>query len=152
MVIQKKQLELIFLNLRIIVLGGDGSVSSIINSIIEAEAKKEENMYISDIGQLSKKLRTPLCLIPTGTTNQIANSIYGTSNVITPLMYLLYNIKMKVDICSAFTSKNKLHSFGFTYSCGFSTTLLRYMKRYNKLGMNKVQSSIAKGASKSKQR
>lgn len=133
-------------------MGGDGSVSSVINLIIEVEAKKEENMYINEISQLSKKLRTPLCIISTGTTNQIANSIYGTTNTVTPLMYLLYGIKLKVDICSAFTGANKLRSFGFTYSCGFSTTMLRYMKRYNKLGTNKVLNSIAKGASKNKQR
>ena len=59
---------------------------------------------------------------------------------------------MKVDVCSAFIDKNKLHSFGFSYACGFGTTLARYMMRYAKLGNTKSQTSLAKGASKHKHR
>ena len=53
-------------------------------------------MYIGDISQLSKKMRIPLCVIPVGSTNQIANSIYGTTNLITPLMYLVYGNKKHI--------------------------------------------------------
>lgn len=53
-------------------------------------------MYVSDISQLSKKMRIPLCVIPVGSTNQIANSIYGTTNLVTPLMYLIYGKKQVI--------------------------------------------------------
>ncbi len=134
----------------IIILGGDGSVSAVINTLIEVESSKEENLYIKEPSQLSKKMRIPFCVIPIGSTNLIANSIYGTTNLVTPLMFLFYGIKLKVDVCSAFTNLDKLHSFGFMYSCGVGSTMARYLNRYEKLGSNKVLTSISKATSKHK--
>jgi len=122
----------------------------VINTLIEVEASKEENMYINEPSLLSRKMRIPFCVIPIGSTNLIANSIYGTTNLVTPLMFLFYGIKLKVDVCSVFTNMDKLHSFGFSYSCGFGATMARYLNRYAKMGSNKVQTSIAKGTSKHK--
>ena len=98
------------------------------------------------------QLHPPLCIVPVGATNMIANSIYGTTDLETPLMYLLYGIAMSVDICSVYTNGDKLHSFGFGFSCGFGTSVARYLQRFSKLGTNKVQTSFARGAAKQRHR
>ena len=137
------------------------------------EVSNKENI---ESRQIADKLTTPFCLIPVGTTNMIANSVYGITNLVSPLMYLFYGtinrrlfiqltriikikfnsnkkgIKMKVDMMAAFTSKNQLHSFGFSYSCGFGSTLARYVKRYVKMGNTKMHTSLLKGISKKKHR
>ena len=131
-------------------MAGDGSVTKVINSWIELEANDQENTNIFDMNEIKNRLRTPLCVIPCGSINMFANSIYGTTDITTPLMYLFYGISIRVDMSSTFTNVDKLHSFGFGYSCGFGTTLARYLSRYSKMGQNKVQTSLARGVAKQK--
>ena len=60
------------------------------------EVTNKENTGSRDI---SDKLTTPFCLIPVGSTNMIANSVYGITNLVSPLMYLFYGrIKIGFDI------------------------------------------------------
>lgn len=77
-------------SIRIVVMAGDGGVSKFINLMIEYEANQQHNSSICEIEELKSKLLTPLCIIPCGSTNMIANSIYGTNDLVTPLMYLFY--------------------------------------------------------------
>jgi diacylglycerol kinase family enzyme len=133
-------------------MSGDGSVSKVINTMIELEAHDQENLNMCNLNEIKNRLRTPLCIIPCGSTNMLANSIYGTDDVVTPLMYLFYGISIRVDLSSVYTSVDKLHSFGFGYSCGFGSTIARYLSRFSKLGQNKVQTSLARGAAKQKHR
>lgn len=115
-------------------MAGDSAVSRTINQIIELQARRFANIF-----EMRAQLHPPLCIVPVGATNMIANSIYGTTDLETPLMYLLYGIAMSVDICSVYTNGDKLHSFGFGFSCGFGTSVARYLQRFSKLGTNKVR-------------
>jgi hypothetical protein len=89
-------------------LGGDSSTSRAINAILQKElSNKSQNLNKIDEDddthsyrnyqhyELEDLLTSPLCLIPTGSTNMIANSIYGITNIFTPLMYLFYGICLK---------------------------------------------------------
>ena len=133
-------------------MAGDGSVSKVINTMIELEANDQENLNLCDINEIKNRLRTPICIIPCGSTNILANSIYGIVDIVTPLMYLCYGVSIRIDLSSAYTNIDKLHSFGFGYSCGFGSTLARYLNRYSKLGQNKVQTSLTRGVAKQKHR
>ncbi len=79
-------------------MAGDSSVSKAINIYLELEAQEKENFDLTQINQLSNRLKTPICIIPCGSTNMIANSIYGSDDLITPLMYLLYGSIFKILI------------------------------------------------------
>jgi diacylglycerol kinase family enzyme len=135
------------------ILAGDSGVSRCINTIIEYIAY-QDFMNTIDLEEIKYKLKTPICIIPVGSTNMIASSLYGTTTFNVPLMHLFYGNVIRIDMAAAFSplNKNKLHSFAFGYSCGFGTTLARYMQRYSKLGLKKFQTSIAKGVSKKQHR
>lgn len=77
---------------RVVVIGGDGSVSKVINIMIEFAIQLEPNFHIQEdsVELIRDKLKTPLCIIPCGSTNMIANTIYGTTNYTTPIMHLFY--------------------------------------------------------------
>jgi diacylglycerol kinase family enzyme len=133
-------------------MAGDSGVSRVINVMIELIAY-QDFFGTFELDDIRAKLKTPLCILPVGTTNMIANSIYGPGNIHNSLMHLFYGNTIRIDVSAAFKSLNhKLHSFSFGYSCGFGTTLARYMRRYQRLGLNKFQTSIAKGISKKKHR
>lgn len=82
----------------VVVLGGDGSVSKVVNLLIELTIQRDENFDVREnsIESLRDKLKTPLCIIPTGSTNIIANSIYGTTDYNTPLMHLFYGTNIRI--------------------------------------------------------
>jgi diacylglycerol kinase family enzyme len=131
-------------------MAGDSGVSKAINIIIEMIAY-QDFLGTFELEDVRAKFKTPLCIIPIGTTNLIANAIYGLGSIQTPLMHMFYGNTMRVDISAAFkTVNNKLHSFSFGYAAGLGTTFTRYMRRYSRLGLNKFQTSIAKCISKSK--
>ena len=132
-------------------MAGDSCVHKAINVIIELTAQQDFVGSI-DLEEIRDKLRTPICILPFGSTNMIAKAIYGTSDFHTPLMHLFYCEKMRIDISAVFKNANKLHSFGFGYSSGFGATLARYMRRYDHMGLNKFKTSLAKGISKNRHR
>lgn len=133
---------------RIVIMAGDSGVSKAINTIIELITHEDGSLLSAENIEISKKMQTPICIIPCGATNLIANSIYGSTDYISPLMFLIYGTTIKIDLSAVNTHKDKLHSFGFNYSCGFGSTLARYFIRYSKFGVNKVQTSLARGAAK----
>lgn len=72
----------------IIILSGDGCISNVIRDIVETQARIQDDGEFIDLNKVI--LKTPICIIPCGSTNLIANSVYGTSNHYTPLMHLIY--------------------------------------------------------------
>ena len=129
------------------ILAGDSGVSKAINVLIEYIAQTDFLNSV-DLDEIKYKFKTPICIMPVGSTNMIAGSIYGTASFNVPLMHLFYGNTIRIDMCAAFTHMNKLHSFSFAYSNGFGTTLARYMKRYSRSGLKKFQVALAKSLSK----
>jgi diacylglycerol kinase family enzyme len=136
----------------ILVIGGDSSVSLAINCIIELTAQDNDETELANLSSFKKELSTPMSIIPTGAINMIASTLYGTNDVVSPLMYLCYGVYISVDLCSVYTNVDKLHSFGFGFSCGYGANICRYLDKYSSLGANKVQSALLRGATKRKQR
>lgn len=147
---------------RIVVVGGDGSVSTVVNVMIELTMQRDENFHPREdpVESIAEKLKTPVCVIACGSTNLIATSLYGTAHHHTALMHLFYGNTIRVDLSCATTlaplsssaSSRRLHSFGFGYSCGFGTSLARYLPRYSKFGLKKVQTAMARAVAKQKHR
>lgn len=70
-------------------MAGDSGVSNAINTIIELTNYEDGGFKINETNDLTNKLK-PICIIPCGATNLIASSIYGSTDIQTPLMYLFY--------------------------------------------------------------
>lgn len=71
------------------ILSGDGSISTTLLNIMEKISQQEDDeSHTIDLNK--NTLRTPICLIASGTVNMVATSIYGTTNPNTPLMHLVY--------------------------------------------------------------
>ncbi|CAF0744424.1 unnamed protein product [Brachionus calyciflorus] len=133
----------------ILILAGDGSISRFINIYLEMISQKEK---LVDVNDLHEFINTPLCFIPVGSTNMIANTLHGTNDYLTPLMHLIQGNTTRIDLSSIFTNTDKIHSFGFGFSCGLGTTLARYLKRYSKLGTNKAQTALTRAIAKNRHR
>jgi diacylglycerol kinase family enzyme len=106
-------------------MAGDSSITKAINVIIDLEIQRKENIDVIELDDIKKKIRTPFCFIPVGSTNMIANSIYGSTDYGTPLRYLIHDIKMRIDMSAIFTNTDKLQALGFNYSCGIFRYILK---------------------------
>jgi diacylglycerol kinase family enzyme len=109
---------------RIIIMAGDSAIVKSINTIIDMEVQKSENLGVAGLEDIKKLLLTPFCFIPVGSTNMIASTIYGISNndYATPLRYLIHGIKMRIDMSAVFVNVDRLQYIGFNYSCGIKTS------------------------------
>jgi diacylglycerol kinase family enzyme len=132
-------------------MAGDSALNHAINVIIHLTVQ-DDDLNSIELNEISNKLKTPIAIIPCGAINMIAHSIYGSIDYISPLMFLLYGKTIKIDLSTVYTGKDKLHTFGFNSSVGFGTTIGRYLLRYARFGVNKVQTSIARGAAKQNHR
>lgn len=132
----------------ILLICGDGSVSKIIHDLLEKQVYDDSHTRKLDLRKHT--LKTPLCIMPAGTTNLIATSIYGSISLYTPLNYLIYGNCINIDISSIYTADRKLFNFGFGFSCGYGTDVARYIDKYSKLGIKKLQAALARAAAKKK--
>lgn len=71
-------------------MGGDGTVSKVINAAIDLLAQQDDCFNPNELEDLKSRLKTPFCILSTGSVNMIASSIYATSDINTPLMHLIY--------------------------------------------------------------
>jgi diacylglycerol kinase family enzyme len=115
-------------------MAGDSSITRAINIIIDLEIQREENLDVFELEDIKNRIPTPFCFIPVGSTNMIANSIYGTTDYATPLRYLIHDIKMRIDMSAVFTNTDKLQALGFNYSCGMFEYNLIFIKFYHLFG------------------
>lgn len=83
---------------------GDSAASKIINMFIELKAQQDEDFNLNEIDEFKFKLKTPLCIIPVGSINHIASSIYGNTDINTPLYHFLYGIIIIVIIIRVYSS------------------------------------------------
>ncbi|CAF1373243.1 unnamed protein product, partial [Didymodactylos carnosus] len=128
-----------------VIIGGDGTVIDTLNAITRYLSKV--NRIPLDIDQEPPPFPFPLCIIPNGTTNIICHSIHGGTDQTTPLFYLLFNRRIKIDL-SVVYDNNSFLTFNMNTGCGFPATVLKYFSRYTSLGQKKViQKSFGKAVS-----
>ncbi|CAF1000555.1 unnamed protein product [Adineta steineri] len=131
----------------LVVMGGDGSVINVINALIRYLAKQNRTRidFESDLPSIS----IPICIVPNGTTNIICHTIHGNVDHCTPIMHLIFNHKMKIDMSAVFDIDYKFVTANFSAGAGYPANVLKYFPRYNLHSPKGViKKSFAKAASK----
>ncbi|UJR33635.1 hypothetical protein I4U23_021069 [Adineta vaga] len=130
----------------LVIIGGDGSVINVINTLLIYLAK--ENRTKLDKDHDLPSFPFPLCIIPTGTTNIICHSIHGTTDHCTPILHLLFNQRMRIDMSAIFDDNYNFVTVNFGAAAGFAANALRYFPRYSSYSPKKmIQKSFVKAAS-----
>uniref|UniRef100_A0A8C5L4Q1 DAGKc domain-containing protein n=1 Tax=Jaculus jaculus TaxID=51337 RepID=A0A8C5L4Q1_JACJA len=75
------------------------------------------------------RAQLPLGIIPAGSTNVLAHSLYGIPHVVTATMHIILGHMQSVDVCT-FSNMGKLLRFGFSAMFGFGGRTLALAEKY----------------------
>ncbi|CAF1115815.1 unnamed protein product [Rotaria sordida] len=130
----------------LVIIGGDGSVINVINALLRNLAK--ENRTRLGIEYDLPSLPFPICIIPNGTTNIICQSIHGCTDHCTPILHLLFNHQMKIDMSAIFDANYNFVTANFSAGAGYPANALKYFTRYSNFSPKKtIRKSFAKATS-----
>ncbi|XP_060083481.1 ceramide kinase-like protein [Ylistrum balloti] len=131
-------------------MGGDGTVNQVATGLMN------KIQAINDVeikyGFTPVACNVPLCIFPTGTTNQIAGSVLGIGDTVTAAIHMILGNYRQVDICSVYYEE-KLLKWSFISQYGFAGNVLNMYNRYKpKLGVKGLDAAVLKSLTKSKLR
>ncbi|ELT92985.1 hypothetical protein CAPTEDRAFT_190502 [Capitella teleta] len=131
----------------IVCIGGDGTVSKVVNEVL-MRVQKDEGVEVRP-GFEPRHAPLTIGVIPTGTFNQIAYTMYGNDDIYHATASIILGRKRAVDVFSVY-HQDDLKQFGFLGHYGFFGNLIPYMKRYTNLGEKRVEAGFMKALTKSK--
>ncbi|XP_028618692.1 ceramide kinase-like protein isoform X1 [Grammomys surdaster] len=111
----------------VVCVGGDGSASEAAHALL-LRAQKSAGVEMDCLQTLIGP-ELPLGLIPAGSTNVLAHSLFGTPHVVTATMHIILGHIQSVDVCT-FSSAGKLLRFGFSAMFGFGGRTLALAEKY----------------------
>ena len=119
----------------IICIGGDGMFNEIFNGLL-IRANLDEGIDLEkesvDVSQLVRpKIRVGV--IPGGSTDAVAMSLHGTSDILTAALHIIIGDELKVDV-SSLCSGGKLHKFSSMISYGYFGDLMRRSEKCRWMG------------------
>ncbi|CAF2328547.1 unnamed protein product [Rotaria sp. Silwood2] len=130
----------------LVIIGGDGSVINVINALLRYLAKENRTRLNSEFDLPT--LPFPICIVPNGTTNIMCHSIHGCTDHYTPILHLLFNHRMKIDMSAVFDANYNFVTANFSAGAGFPANALKYFTRYSAFSPKKtIRKSFSKAAS-----
>ncbi|XP_044522409.1 ceramide kinase-like protein [Gracilinanus agilis] len=117
----------------IICVGGDGSASEVAHGLL-LRAQMDAGI---DTNYILTPVRTPLPLgiIPAGSTNVLAHSLYGVTHTVTATLHIIMGHMQPVDVCT-FSSSGKFLRFGFSAIFGFGGKTLAWAEKHRWMSPN----------------
>ncbi|XP_048201100.1 ceramide kinase-like protein isoform X1 [Perognathus longimembris pacificus] len=115
----------------VVCVGGDGSASEVAHALL-LRAQKSAGVE-ADLHPVRAQL--PLGLIPAGSTNVLAHSLYGIAHVVTATLHIIMGHLQPVDVCT-FSASGKLLRFGFSAMFGFGGRTLALAEKYRWMSPN----------------
>lgn len=117
----------------IMAVGGDGTVSEIINSLVIRMIRDEnqnENEYNLDV----PKVKLPVAIIPCGSTDCIAYTLNGTKDRRTATIFAVLGSKHGMDVCSVYSEQGLCRYFVGLLAYGFLGDVLKESEKHRWMG------------------
>uniref|UniRef100_A0A8C0F9B1 Ceramide kinase like n=1 Tax=Bubo bubo TaxID=30461 RepID=A0A8C0F9B1_BUBBB len=117
----------------VVCVGGDGSVSEVAHGLLlkaQIDAGKDTDYIPTPV-----RAPVPLGVIPAGTTNILAYTLYGIKHAVTATLHIVMGHIQPVDVCT-FSSPSKLLRFGFSAMFGFGARTLALAEKHRWMPSN----------------
>ncbi|NXX41499.1 CERKL protein, partial [Tricholaema leucomelas] len=111
----------------VVCVGGDGYVSEVAHGLLlkaQIDAGKDTDYIPKPV-----KAPVPLGVIPAGTTNVLAHTLYGVKHAVTATLHIVMGHIQPVDVCT-FSTPSKLLRFGFSAMFGFGARSLALAEKH----------------------
>nr|XP_025966104.1 ceramide kinase-like protein isoform X1 [Dromaius novaehollandiae] len=117
----------------VVCVGGDGSVSEVAHGLLlkaQIDAGKD-----TDYIRMPVRAPLPLGVIPAGTTNILAHTLYGIKHPVTATLHIIMGHVQPLDVCT-FSTPSKLLRFGFSAMFGFGARTLALAEKHRWMPSN----------------
>lgn len=126
-------------------IGGDGTLAEVFNALVR-HAAKEKGVDIDDPNAELPQPSVRVGVIPGGSTDAVAYTLHGTSDVQTAVLHIILGESSGLDICSVHNESSLLRYYASMLSYGYlgdvckSSENYRWMgpKRYGYSGFRKI--------------
>ncbi|KAI7808296.1 ceramide kinase-like protein [Triplophysa rosa] len=111
----------------VVCVGGDGSVAEVAHGLLlraQMDAGRDTDSIFTPV-----QAALPLGIIPAGSTDVVACSVYGKRHAVTAALHIIMGHRQPVDVCS-FSSMGRLVRFGFSAMFGFGGRTLALAERH----------------------
>ncbi|XP_056610490.1 ceramide kinase-like protein [Triplophysa dalaica] len=111
----------------VVCVGGDGSVAEVAHGLLlraQMDAGRDTDSIFTPV-----QAALPLGIIPAGSTDVVACSVYGKIHSVTAALHIIMGHRQPVDVCS-FSSMGRLVRFGFSAMFGFGGRTLALAERH----------------------
>lgn len=118
-------------------VGGDGTVAEVINGLIYRQ--------MSDLGldlqcpAYVPKPALPIGIIPAGSTDTVAYSVHGTSDVKTAALHLILGQRRGLDICSVWNRQGVIRFCASVLSYGYLGDVAAKSEKYRWMGTKRYE-------------
>ncbi|NWJ03109.1 CERKL protein, partial [Crypturellus undulatus] len=117
----------------VVCVGGDGSVSEVAHGLLlkaQIDAGKDTDYVLRPA-----RAPLPLGVIPAGTTNILAHTLYGIKHPVTATLHIIMGHVQPVDVCT-FSTPSRLLRFGFSAMFGFGARTLALAEKHRWMPSN----------------
>lgn len=117
----------------VVCIGGDGTLAEVINGLVLRTSKEQQ----IDPNDPEVSLPTPLLpigVIPSGSTDTVAYSLHGTTDVQTAAIHIIFGDSTGLDISSVHSEQTLLRLYASVLSYGYLGDVIRDSEKFRWMG------------------
>lgn len=120
----------------VMAVGGDGTISDIINSLV-IRIIRDENQNENEWNLEIPKVKVPVAIIPCGSTDCIAYSLNGTQDRKTAAIFAVLGCRYGLDVCSVYSQRGLCRYFLGLLAYGFLGDVLKKSEKHRWMGLKR---------------
>ncbi|XP_067216268.1 ceramide kinase isoform X3 [Linepithema humile] len=117
----------------VLCIGGDGTFAEVFNGLV-LRAAKDQQIDPNDPDARLPNPALPVGVIPSGSTDTVAYSLHGTTDVQTAAIHIIFGDSIGLDISSVHNNRNLLRLYASVLSYGYLGDVIRDSEKFRWMG------------------
>ncbi|XP_066583603.1 ceramide kinase isoform X1 [Prorops nasuta] len=117
----------------VVCIGGDGTFSEVFNGLV-LRAAKDRQIDPNDPDVVLPSPTLPVGVIPSGSTDTVAYSLHGTTDVETATIHIIFGDTTGLDLSSVHSNRNLLRLYASVLSYGYLGDVIRDSEKFRWMG------------------
>lgn len=114
-------------------IGGDGTFAEVFNGLV-LRAAKDQQIDPNDPDARLPSPTLPVGVIPSGSTDTVAYSLHGTTDVQTAAIHIIFGDTTGLDISSVHSNRTLLRLYASVLSYGYLGDVIRDSEKFRWMG------------------
>ena len=117
----------------VVCIGGDGTFAEMFNGLI-SRAAQQQRIDLNDPNVLLPKPTLPIGVIPSGSTDTLAYSLHGTTDIETACIQIIFGDTVGLDVSSVHNDNKLLRIYASILSYGYLGDVVKDSEKFRWMG------------------